>query len=216
VAAARVESTCAAVLLKRLHYALEDGHRILAVIRSTACNSDGRTRTISAPSFDAQMAVHRVALAVARLYLDFDAVRRFRFLMSTATSRRSLRCRPRPRPLNGDRTIEISRSRLSGAAPEPLQIAVAHYCTRCIAGERRFPLRSVTADLVAAASQGHRGRKDKDNGLRKNIGRIGAWRESFVIPICSLKPQRLWRHRQRQHPRVGPRYSPARLQRRDD
>ena len=70
MAAARVESTCAAVLLKRLHYALEDGHRILAVIRSTACNSDGRTRTISAPSFDAQMAVHRVALAVARLWPD--------------------------------------------------------------------------------------------------------------------------------------------------
>ena len=56
---------CAVVLLKRLPHAMEDGDRILAVIRGTASNSDGRTRTISAPSFDAQVAACRAALAVA-------------------------------------------------------------------------------------------------------------------------------------------------------
>ncbi len=61
---------CAVVLLKRLARALEDGDRILAVIRGTASNSDGRTRTISAPSFDAQMAAYRAALAVADLEAD--------------------------------------------------------------------------------------------------------------------------------------------------
>ncbi len=56
---------CAVVLLKRLPHAMEDGDRILAVIRGTASNSDGRTRTISTPSFDAQVAACRAALAVA-------------------------------------------------------------------------------------------------------------------------------------------------------
>jgi acyl transferase domain-containing protein/acyl carrier protein len=56
---------CAVVLLKRLPDAMEDGDRILAVIRGTASNSDGRTRTISTPSFDAQVAAYRAALAVA-------------------------------------------------------------------------------------------------------------------------------------------------------
>jgi acyl transferase domain-containing protein/NAD(P)-dependent dehydrogenase (short-subunit alcohol dehydrogenase family)/acyl carrier protein len=56
---------CAVVLMKRLHHALEDGDRILAVIRGTACNADGRTPTISMPSFDAQVAACRAALDVA-------------------------------------------------------------------------------------------------------------------------------------------------------
>ena len=56
---------CAVVLLKRLDDALEDGDRILGVIRGTAANSDGRTRTISTPSFDAQVASCRAALAVS-------------------------------------------------------------------------------------------------------------------------------------------------------
>jgi acyl transferase domain-containing protein/acyl carrier protein len=56
---------CAVVLLKRLPHALEDGDRILAVIRGTASNADGRTPTISTPSFDAQVAAYRAALDVA-------------------------------------------------------------------------------------------------------------------------------------------------------
>jgi polyketide synthase 5 len=56
---------CAVVLLKRLPDALRDGDRILAVVRGTAANQDGRTETISTPSLDAQVAVYRAALAAA-------------------------------------------------------------------------------------------------------------------------------------------------------
>ena len=45
---------CAMVLLKRLPDALRDGDRILAVIRGTAANQDGRTENIATPSSDAQ------------------------------------------------------------------------------------------------------------------------------------------------------------------
>jgi acyl transferase domain-containing protein/acyl carrier protein len=61
---------CAVVLLKRLPHALEDGDRILAVIRGTASNADGRTPTISTPSFDAQVAAYRAALDVAGVEPD--------------------------------------------------------------------------------------------------------------------------------------------------
>jgi polyketide synthase 5 len=40
---------CAVVLLKRLPDAVADGDRILAVVRGTAANQDGRTKTISRP-----------------------------------------------------------------------------------------------------------------------------------------------------------------------
>ena len=40
---------CAVVLLKRLSDAERDGDRILAVVRGTAANSDGRTRNIATP-----------------------------------------------------------------------------------------------------------------------------------------------------------------------
>ena len=53
---------CAMVLLKRLPDALRDGDRILAVIRGTAANQDGRTVNISTPSVTAQTAVYRAAL----------------------------------------------------------------------------------------------------------------------------------------------------------
>ena len=56
---------CAVVLLKRLPDALRDGDRILAAVRGTATNHDGRTPTISMPSFDAQVAVYQAALAAA-------------------------------------------------------------------------------------------------------------------------------------------------------
>lgn len=56
---------CAVVLLKRLPDALRDGDRVLAVIRGTATNQDGRSATITTPSLDAQADVYRTALAVA-------------------------------------------------------------------------------------------------------------------------------------------------------
>ncbi|MGV1086684.1 MAG: sulfolipid-1 biosynthesis phthioceranic/hydroxyphthioceranic acid synthase [Mycobacterium sp.] len=55
----------AMVLLKRLPDALRDGDRVLAVIRGTAANQDGRSVTITTPSLDAQADVYRAALAVA-------------------------------------------------------------------------------------------------------------------------------------------------------
>ncbi|MCB0939927.1 MAG: type I polyketide synthase [Mycobacterium sp.] len=56
---------CAVVLLKRLPDALRDGDRVLAVVRGTAANSDGRTRNIATPSVQAQVAACRAALEVA-------------------------------------------------------------------------------------------------------------------------------------------------------
>jgi polyketide synthase 3/4 len=56
---------CVVLLLKRLDDAQRDGDRILAVIRGTAANQDGRTVNIATPSEDAQIAVYRAALATA-------------------------------------------------------------------------------------------------------------------------------------------------------
>lgn len=56
---------CVVVLLKRLADALRDGDRVLAVIRGTAINQDGRTVNIATPSVAAQTAVYRAALAAA-------------------------------------------------------------------------------------------------------------------------------------------------------
>ena len=56
---------CGIVMLKRLDDAQRDGDRILAVIRGTASNQDGRTKNILTPSKDAQIAVFRSALAGA-------------------------------------------------------------------------------------------------------------------------------------------------------
>ena len=50
------------VLLKRLPDALGDGDRILAVIRGTAANQDGRTVNIMTPSRAAQVEAYRAAL----------------------------------------------------------------------------------------------------------------------------------------------------------
>lgn len=54
---------CGVVLLKRLADAQRDGDRILAVIRGTAANQDGRSPTITTPSLEAQVDVYRAALA---------------------------------------------------------------------------------------------------------------------------------------------------------
>ncbi|MED5814930.1 sulfolipid-1 biosynthesis phthioceranic/hydroxyphthioceranic acid synthase [Mycolicibacterium sp. 050232] len=56
---------CVMVLLKRLPDAVRDGDRILAVVRGTAANQDGRTVNIATPSDAAQTAVYRAALAAA-------------------------------------------------------------------------------------------------------------------------------------------------------
>ncbi len=55
----------AVLLLKRLTDAERDGDRILAVVRGTAVNQDGRTVNIATPSRDAQVAVYRAALRAA-------------------------------------------------------------------------------------------------------------------------------------------------------
>lgn len=56
---------CVVVLLKRLSDAQRDGDRILAVVRGTATNQDGRTVNIATPSRSAQVAAYRDALAAA-------------------------------------------------------------------------------------------------------------------------------------------------------
>lgn len=56
---------CAVVLLKRLPEALRDRDRILAIVRGTAANQDGRSETITTPSSRAQVEVYRAALTAA-------------------------------------------------------------------------------------------------------------------------------------------------------
>ncbi|MDX3519182.1 acyltransferase domain-containing protein [Streptomyces scabiei] len=58
---------CAAVLLKRLGDAERDGDRILAVVRATAVNSDGRSGGLLAPNPAAQRALLSTACARAGL-----------------------------------------------------------------------------------------------------------------------------------------------------
>ncbi|OBJ19185.1 sulfolipid-1 biosynthesis phthioceranic/hydroxyphthioceranic acid synthase [Mycobacterium colombiense] len=60
---------CVMLLLKRFDDAQRDGDRILAVLRGTAANQDGRTVNIAAPSETAQFAVYQKALEIA----DVDA-----------------------------------------------------------------------------------------------------------------------------------------------
>ncbi|MFI6377556.1 beta-ketoacyl synthase N-terminal-like domain-containing protein [Streptomyces sp. NPDC050546] len=58
---------CAAVILKRLSDAERDGDRVLAVIRATAVNSDGRSNGLMAPNPAAQQALLRSAYTRAGL-----------------------------------------------------------------------------------------------------------------------------------------------------
>ncbi|OBI74479.1 type I polyketide synthase [Mycobacterium sp. E740] len=53
------------VLLKRLPDALRDGDRVLAVVRGTALNNDGRTVNITTPSQPLQVKAYQAALAAA-------------------------------------------------------------------------------------------------------------------------------------------------------
>ncbi|MBA0045039.1 type I polyketide synthase [Mycobacteroides sp. LB1] len=61
---------CVVLLLKRLPDAVRDGDRILAVVRGSASNQDGRTVNQSTPSSEAQTAACRAALAVAGVDAD--------------------------------------------------------------------------------------------------------------------------------------------------
>jgi acyl transferase domain-containing protein len=54
---------CGVVALKRLSDAFEDGDHILAIIRGSAINQDGRSSGLTVPSLGAQQAVLRQALA---------------------------------------------------------------------------------------------------------------------------------------------------------
>jgi phthiocerol/phenolphthiocerol synthesis type-I polyketide synthase C len=54
---------CAILVVKRLADAERDGDRILAIVRGTATNQDGRTNGITAPSGPAQQEVIRTAIA---------------------------------------------------------------------------------------------------------------------------------------------------------
>ena len=58
---------CGVIVLKRLTDAQACGDRVLAVIRGTACNQDGRSSGLTAPNGTAQEAVLRAALANARV-----------------------------------------------------------------------------------------------------------------------------------------------------
>src|SRR5690606_8527500 len=58
---------CGAVVLRRLADALADGDRVLAIVRGTAVNEDGRSTVITSPSGPAQEAVIRQALANGRV-----------------------------------------------------------------------------------------------------------------------------------------------------
>jgi acyl transferase domain-containing protein/acyl carrier protein len=56
---------CGVVVLKRLSHAQADGDRVLALIRGTAANQDGRSGGLTVPNGPAQEAVIRAALADA-------------------------------------------------------------------------------------------------------------------------------------------------------
>ncbi|MBK3554993.1 amino acid adenylation domain-containing protein [Streptomyces sp. MBT56] len=58
---------CGVVVLKRLSDARADGNRVLAVIRGTAVNQDGRSSGVTVPNAKAQRDVVRAALASAGL-----------------------------------------------------------------------------------------------------------------------------------------------------
>ncbi|MEN1883487.1 SDR family NAD(P)-dependent oxidoreductase [Streptomyces mirabilis] len=61
---------CGLVLLKRLADARRDGDRVLAVVKGSAINQDGRSQGLSAPSGPAQERVVRAALGAAGLRPD--------------------------------------------------------------------------------------------------------------------------------------------------
>nr|WP_051838299.1 type I polyketide synthase [Streptomyces sp. NRRL WC-3742] len=66
---------CGVLVLKRLSAAERDGDRVLAVIRGTAINQDGRSQGLTAPNGPSQQRVIQDALAASRLApADIDAI----------------------------------------------------------------------------------------------------------------------------------------------
>ena len=61
---------CGMIVLKRLPNAIRDRNRILAVIRGSACNQDGRSSGLTAPNGPSQEAVIAAALADAGMQPD--------------------------------------------------------------------------------------------------------------------------------------------------
>jgi acyl transferase domain-containing protein/SAM-dependent methyltransferase len=61
---------CAVLVLKRLPDAVRDGDRVLAVIRASAMNHDGRSGGLTAPSGPMQAALLREAFAKAHVTVD--------------------------------------------------------------------------------------------------------------------------------------------------
>ncbi|MBC8121208.1 MAG: SDR family NAD(P)-dependent oxidoreductase, partial [Gemmatimonadaceae bacterium] len=61
---------CGMVVLKRLSDALANGDNVLALVRGTAVNQDGRSNGLTAPNGNAQREVIRAALADARITAD--------------------------------------------------------------------------------------------------------------------------------------------------
>jgi len=61
---------CGVLVLKRLSDAQRDGDRVLALVRGSALNQDGRSSGLTAPNGTAQEAVIRAALANARVKPD--------------------------------------------------------------------------------------------------------------------------------------------------
>lgn len=61
---------CAVVVLKRLQDAIEEGDRILAIVRGSAVNHDGRSAGLTAPSSQAQSALLREAYRNAEVAVE--------------------------------------------------------------------------------------------------------------------------------------------------
>ena len=101
---------CAVVAVKRLADAVAAGDPILAVIRGSAVNSDGRSSGLTVPSGPAQEAVVRKALASARLEpgdIDYVEAHGTGTLLGDpieVTGPRTARCSSAPsRPTSGTR-----------------------------------------------------------------------------------------------------------------